>query len=793
MRADSALTAGPGTNSAVDDPFTSARTSWWRNDRFGMFIHFGAYSFLEGEYTRSDGTICRDAEWILDECSIPMAEYESFAQQFNPSQFSARAIMQLAMDAGQKYIVITSKHHDGYAMWPTKVNTWNLRDHSSFDKTRDILAELKAEAERQGVKLGFYYSIWDWHDPDFEANFPAYKTRMYAQLKELVDNYHPALLWFDGQWPSQWTLADGEELETYVRGLKPDLIINNRVGKRRVVDGDFETPEQEIPADQVEGQPWESCMTINGHWGFARYDTSWKSATTLTRNLLDIAGRSGNYLLNIVPDSLGRVPAGSAEQLRGMGSWLAANGQGAAVYGAGRPGVVADPSWGAVSRQGNKLYLSVYSWPGAGSPVHLQVHRAARTRPGVHRQVQLVALPAHRTPARVGHHTGTAGAIHRRALPVRGQPRPHPAELLGRTGRRPAQAVRSDVEQVVAAAPGDVEQVAGQRGGGLPVGVVAGEAPVTVDRHARLPRLPFDLVRGDLLFRRAEVAVDHPPLAHPVVDHEGRVERAQVLLQLLAVARGPVVRRVGGVPLAVEPQQRRVVVVDELLQLGVHPGLVRREVGLEVGVVPVPDRVVEAELDPLPVRLGLQLGQDIAGLVERRVVAQVPRVHLRRPHRIPVMVLRGDHDVLLTGVHGQLHDRPRAELRRVELLGEALVLGHRNAALVENPFRVPADRAVRPGVLALQERVRAEVDEHAEPVVAPPGRTGRGKRIIHGGVGTRTGRQRRVGSHDVNRGRRGDRGRSAPVARAARRASCCGGSRRSPWFASWSWNLNCLS
>src|SRR6266540_1011294 len=210
-----ALAAGPGTNSAVDDAFTSARTAWWRDSRFGMFIHFGAYSFLEGEYTRSDGTICRDAEWIKRRCNIPMAQYESFAQQFNPSQFSAPAIVQLAKDAGQKYIVITSKHHEGYAMWPTKVNTWNLRDHSSFDKTRDILAALKAEADRQGVKLGFYYSIWDWHDPDFEANFPAYKTRMYAQLKELVDNYHPALLWFDGQWPSQWTLADGEELETY--------------------------------------------------------------------------------------------------------------------------------------------------------------------------------------------------------------------------------------------------------------------------------------------------------------------------------------------------------------------------------------------------------------------------------------------------------------------------------------------------------------------------------------------------------------------------------------------------
>ena len=373
-----ALAAGPGTNSAVDDAFTSARTAWWRDSRFGMFIHFGAYSFLEGEYTRSDGTICRDAEWIKRRCNIPMAQYESFAQQFNPSQFSAPAIVQLAKDAGQKYIVITSKHHEGYAMWPTKVNTWNLRDHSSFDKTRDILAELKAEADRQGVKLGFYYSIWDWHDPDFETNFPAYKTRMYAQLKELVDNYHPALLWFDGEWnttnpTNNWSPSDGEQLQEYLRSLDPTLVVNNRVGKRRVVDGDFGTPEQQIPADQVEGQPWESCMTINGHWGFARYDTNWKSATTLTRNLLDIAGRSGNYLLNIGPDSLGRAPTGSADQLRGTGSWLRTNGQGAAVYHAGRPGVVADPSWGAVSRTGNKLYLSVYSWPGAGNPLHLQV------------------------------------------------------------------------------------------------------------------------------------------------------------------------------------------------------------------------------------------------------------------------------------------------------------------------------------------------------------------------------------------------------------------------------------
>jgi len=366
--------AAPGTNYAVDDPFTSARTNWWRSNRFGMFIHFGDYSYWEGEYTRPDGTVCRNAEWILNRCSIPMAEYEAAAAKFNPSEFSGDTIATLARDAGQKYIVITAKHHDGYAMWPTKVNTWNVRDHSSFDPNRDVLAELKAAADRQGIKFGLYYSILDWHNPNFANNFAQYKKDMYAQLNELMDNYDPDLLWFDGQWPSQWTVADAEDLQTHLYGRKPDLIIDNRVGKRRLVDGDYGTPEQTIPPDQVEGQPWESCMTINGHWGYARYDTDWKSSTTLTRNLVDIASRSGNYLLNIGPDKLGRVPAESVTRLREMGSWLDAYGQGSAVYSASRAGVVGDPSWGAVSRTpDNKLHLSVYTWPGAGNPLHLTV------------------------------------------------------------------------------------------------------------------------------------------------------------------------------------------------------------------------------------------------------------------------------------------------------------------------------------------------------------------------------------------------------------------------------------
>ncbi|MFG2888781.1 alpha-L-fucosidase [Streptomyces sp. NPDC048248] len=372
------VTAGPGTNHAIDDPFTSERTSWWRQDRFGMFIHFGAYSNLEGEYTRPDGTVCRNAEWIKRECAIPTAEYEKQAATFNPADFDAEAVVKAAKDAGQRYIVITSKHHDGYAMWPTKQNSWNLRDHSSFDPHRDILAELKKAADAAGIKLGFYYSIWDWHDPDFAdpATFPRYKKRMYAQLKELVDGYDPALLWFDGEWDADnptntWSRRDGADLQAYLHHLDPGLIVNNRVGKREVVDGDFGTPEQEIPDEPVAGQLWESCMTLNDHWGFAKYDTHWKSSATVVRNLLDVASRGGNYLLNVGPDRRGRIPQPSVDRLREAGRWLGAHGQGGAVYGAGHTGLVADPSWGAVSRRGDTLYASVTSWPAAGSPLHL--------------------------------------------------------------------------------------------------------------------------------------------------------------------------------------------------------------------------------------------------------------------------------------------------------------------------------------------------------------------------------------------------------------------------------------
>lgn len=369
-----AAPAGPGTNYAVDDPFTSPRTAWWRDARFGMFIHFGAYSWWGGQYARPDGTLCQDAEWIKSRCSIPWPEYEAAARKFNPAGFDGDAIAKLAKDAGQRYIVITSKHHDGYAMWPTKVNTWNLRDHSSFDKKRDILAELKRGADAQGIKFGLYYSITDWHA---QGNVPQYKKDMYAQLKELVTTYRPATLWFDGQGRDWWTPTDAEKLQSFLRGLDPNLILNDRVGKKRIVDGDHRTPEREvnIPQSPMDGAPWESCLTTGNRWGWTRYDT-WKPTPQLTRNLLDIVGRDGNLLLNIGPDNTGVVPPEMASRLRGIGQWIGTAEHASAVYGATYTGLVADPAWGAVSRKGDKLYVSVYDWPAAGTPLHLTARDA---------------------------------------------------------------------------------------------------------------------------------------------------------------------------------------------------------------------------------------------------------------------------------------------------------------------------------------------------------------------------------------------------------------------------------
>jgi alpha-L-fucosidase len=361
------------------------RMQWWRNDRFGMFIHWGLYSVPAGEYNgqRSD----QIGEWIQSWANIPEAEYVKFAEQFDPVDFDAAEWVRVAKEAGMKYIVITSKHHEGFSMFDSKFTDFDIVDATPYG--RDPIAALSRECRKQEITLGFYYSIMDWHHPsqyvDKEGKDPTagdgqtkihpdqkqqYIDYMKAQLKELVTRYDPAILWFDGEWVDWWTEQDGKDLYNYVRSLKPSIIINNRVGKGRQgmqgmnkgpgFAGDFGTPEQEIPATGLAGVDWESCMTMNDTWGYKSYDDHWKSAEQLVRNLIDIASKGGNYLLNVGPTAQGKIPQPSVERLQQIGEWMDVNGE--AIYGTG-PSPFSDLSWGRATTKEHQIFLMVFDWP----------------------------------------------------------------------------------------------------------------------------------------------------------------------------------------------------------------------------------------------------------------------------------------------------------------------------------------------------------------------------------------------------------------------------------------------
>ncbi|MFN8354919.1 MAG: alpha-L-fucosidase [Spirosomataceae bacterium] len=326
-----------------------ARMNWWRDATFGMFIHWGVYSIPAGLY--HDKPIKGIGEWIMHSANIPVAEYEGFAKQFNPTQFNAKEWVRVAKEAGIKYIVITSKHHDGFCLWDSKVSNYDIMDFAPFK--RDILKELTEACKAAGIRMCFYHSIMDWHQPDAEspkdykhqnnpnANWATYReTYLKPQLTELVKTYDPGVLWFDGEWIPEWTEPQGKDLYNFLRNLNPNLIINNRVGKGRKgmqgmnrdnsYVGDFGTPEQEI-LEGTSDQDWESCMTMNDTWGFRKDDNNWKSSTMLIHNLIDVAAKGGNYLLNIGPTAEGLIPTASVERLGEMGKWLKINGE--AIYG----------------------------------------------------------------------------------------------------------------------------------------------------------------------------------------------------------------------------------------------------------------------------------------------------------------------------------------------------------------------------------------------------------------------------------------------------------------------------
>jgi alpha-L-fucosidase len=364
---------------------------WWREARFGMFIHWGLYAVPAGEYK---GKRAKDiGEWIMSWANIPRREYEQFAPQFNPVKFDAAQWVRTAKDAGMKYIIITSKHHDGFSMYDSDVSPYTIVKSTPYKK--DPMRGLADEAKKQGLKFGFYYSIMDWHHPSQfvsaagkdetagdrqtqmrEGQKPVYVAYMKAQLKELVTKYDPAVLWFDGEWVNWWTEADGKDLYQYVRSLKPSILINNRVGKGRngmqglnkddqQYAGDFGTPEQQIPANGLPGVDWESCMTMNDTWGYKSYDDNWKSSEKLIRNVIDIASKGGNYLLNVGPTAEGLIPGPSVERLAAIGRWMKVNGE--AIYGTTAGPFKTPPAWGRVTSKNGKMYLHMFEWPAGGT------------------------------------------------------------------------------------------------------------------------------------------------------------------------------------------------------------------------------------------------------------------------------------------------------------------------------------------------------------------------------------------------------------------------------------------
>jgi alpha-L-fucosidase len=335
-------------SSTAPTPDQIRRMQWWHAAKFGMFIHFGVYS-----------TIGRH-EWVMEDEAIPVSEYAPHAATFNPVKYSARAWGRLAKTAGMKYMVMTTKHHEGFCNFDSKLTDYCAGKQGPG---RDLVREYVDAARAEGLRVGFYYSLMDWHHPDgarcatdeeARKRFVAYT---HGLIREIMTNYGKIdVLWYDVAWPLDANGWESERMNNMVFELQPDIIVNNR----NKLPGDFSTPEQRIVAE-TGGRAWESCMTLNDSWGYQRADDNWKTSKTIIRNLISCARDGGNYLLNIGPKQDGSIPEESVKVLTEVGNWMQTNGH--SIYQSDLC-QVRRSNYASFTRIGNTLYMHVHFWPG---------------------------------------------------------------------------------------------------------------------------------------------------------------------------------------------------------------------------------------------------------------------------------------------------------------------------------------------------------------------------------------------------------------------------------------------
>ncbi len=386
------LTAATGA--AETNQQRDARMQWWREARFGMFVHWGLYSGLAGTWDGRPVGTRGGMEWIQQRVGVDTWEYAHEAvPRFRPKEGFATEWAKLAREAGCRYVVFTTKHHDGFCLFQSQYTTYDAHDLLGRDLCREIVDVVRKE----GLKVGFYHSVIDWHHPQYDyvradqlphplkgkpspngpRNHDIYVEYLHHQAREIFSNYGPLdIIWWDySKKGNDGPFWRSDELMAMARSLQPAIISNNRlyhiphIEKDDSVDrlrtwrpeqGDFTTPEQTIPSTGIPGVDWEVCMTMNTTWGYSDHDHAWKSPETLIHNLVDIVSKGGNYLLNIGPKGDGSIPAESVECMRAIGAWMATNGE--AIHET-TASPYERPSWGRYTTKPGKLYAHVFAWP----------------------------------------------------------------------------------------------------------------------------------------------------------------------------------------------------------------------------------------------------------------------------------------------------------------------------------------------------------------------------------------------------------------------------------------------